>query len=115
MHPVVLLLLMIVGTAVAAVPTAYLVGLGTRWVPSRAARVVARLTLVTPIAIVFGVGAPVAFSRLEDEGPWQCLVCTREEDRSAFAGVVYSKRPRPPSEYETWFEREVRRDHAHDW
>ena len=112
MHPD--LLLTIVATAIAAIPTSYVVGLATRRMAKGAARVVIRLAVVTPTAIVLGFGASTILP-LTDDGRWQCLVCAKEEHRASVAGFVYSRSALPPTDFERWYMSKIGRDHRHDW
>src|SRR5262245_27027200 len=115
MSEVVLVLLMIVGTALAAVPATIAAGIGTRGIPEGTIRTLVRLALVTPIAVVAGIGGTLTVVSLRDGGSWQCLVCTMEERQSRIAGVVYWRESCPPTPFETWYERTVAREHEHDW
>lgn len=108
-------LLMVVGTAVAAVPAAYLASLNRRGRPESRSRALVRLALASLIAIVVGVNLPFAVWSLADDGTWQCLVCAKEERHRSFAGFAYERTPCLPTEFETWFWREIGGEHDHDW
>lgn len=112
MHPD--LLLTIVATAIAAVPTAYVVSMATRRLPRGPVRVAIRLAVVTPTAIVLGWSASSVLP-LTDDGRWQCLVCAKEEHRASVAGFVYSRSALPPTDFESWYMSKIGRDHHHDW
>ena len=115
MNLVLPLILILVSTAVAAVPATILVRTATRSVPTGALQTFLRLALVTPIAIGLGLAGALSLARVSGDGPFQCLVCTRQENHSSFAGIVLRRKSSPPTEFETWYLREIGRDHDHDW